>query len=265
MKIVCLVKFVPDTDCFVYDQEQCRLVRENMDLILNPDDACALSCALKLKEARPGTTVELVTMAPLNILEAVRDLVRIHVDRAVIISDKAYAGSDTYVTARILSRYLESAGWDLILSGTRSLDGDTAHIAPQVAQLLGELPQVSGVYQFRELSEDGRSALVETEDEDRVYTWNVELPAVISMVRNTAYKLPFVRYADMDLDVDDKITIIGNGELKFSPGETGITGSLTRVIKTWAKPIPYKEKTVLRGNDEGVETVYRFLETHHFV
>jgi electron transfer flavoprotein beta subunit len=69
----------------------------------------------------------------------------------------------------------------------------------------------------------------------------------------------------LDIDVDDKITIVGNGELRFLPGETGISGSLTRVVKTWAKPIPYKEKTVLRGDDEGVEAVYRFLEIHHFV
>ena len=265
MKIVCLVKFVPDTDKFIYDHETSRLIRENMDLILNPDDACALSCALKLKKAHAGTSIEVITMAPLNVLEQVRDLVRLHVDRATIISDRSYAGSDTYVTARILSRYIKTTGCDLVLSGTHSLDGDTAHIPPQVAHLLGELPQVSGVYQFKELCEGGKSALVETEDEDRVYTWRINLPAVIGMIRNTAYKLPFVRYDDLDLDVDDRIQIVSNKELRFSPGEIGVNGSLTRVVKTWARTIPSKEKMVLRGDDEGVEAVYRFLEAHNFV
>jgi electron transfer flavoprotein beta subunit len=265
MKIICLVKFVPDTDNFVYDYERNLLLRENMDLILNPDDACALSCALKLKHAHADISIEIVAMAPLTVLDQMRDLARLHIDQAALISDRAYAGSDTYATARILARYIRDAGFDIILSGSRSLDGDTAHIPPQLACILGDMPHISGVYQFNEFSDDEKSIVVETEDEDQVYTWQVKLPAVISMVRNTAYKLPFVRYADMDLDVDNKIRIVTNEDLKFKKDEIGIGGSLTRVVQTWAKPIPYKEKVVLKGDDEGIETVYRFLADHNFV
>jgi electron transfer flavoprotein beta subunit len=265
VKIICLAKFVPDTDNFVYDHEKNMLMRENMDLILNPDDACALSCALKIKNTCPDVTVEVVAMAPLAVLDQIRDLVRLHIDRAALISDRIYAGSDTCATARILARHIRSAGFDLVLSGSRSLDGDTAHIPPQVACLLGDLPQVSGVCQFIEFSGDGKSVIVETEDEDRVCTWQVDLPAVISMIRNTACKLPFVRYADMDRDVDDRIRIITNEDLEFRQDEIGIGGSLTRVVRTWAKTIPYKEKVVLRDDEEGVETVYKFLAANNFV
>jgi electron transfer flavoprotein beta subunit len=85
------------------------------------------------------------------------------------------------------------------------------------------------------------------------------------MIRNTAYKLPFVRYADLDLDVDDRIRIVTNEDLAFRLDEAGIGGSLTRVVRTWAKTIPYKEKVFLRGDDEGVEAVCRFLAEHNFV
>jgi electron transfer flavoprotein beta subunit len=265
MKIICLVKFVPDTDTFVYDYERNVLLRKNMDLILNPDDACALACALKLKHAYTDVTITVVSMAPLTVLDQVRDLARLHVDQAALISDRAYAGSDTYATARILARYLQDTGFDLILSGSRSLDGDTAHIPPQLACLLGDLPQVSGVYQVTEVCGNGKSVMVETEDEDQAYTWQVELPAVISMTRNLAYKLPFVRYADLDLAVDDKIRIVTNGDLRLTRDEMGMGGSLTRVARTWAKPFPRKEKVVLGCDDAGIETVYRFLADHDFV
>jgi electron transfer flavoprotein beta subunit len=265
MKIICLIKFVPDTDNFVYDYERNLLLRENMDLILNPDDACALACALKLKHAYTDVNIEIVSMAPLTVLDQIRDLVRLHVDKAALISDRAYAGSDTYATARILARYLRDTGFDLILSGARSLDGDTAHIPPQLACLLGDLPQVSGVYQVNELCDSGKSVIVETEDEDQAYTWQVDLPAVISMTRNIAYKLPFVRYADLDLEVDDKIRIITNRDLQLKQDEMGMGGSLTRVARTWAKPLPDKEKVVLGCDDDGIETVYRFLADHDFV
>jgi electron transfer flavoprotein beta subunit len=265
MNIICLVKFVPDTDNFVYDHERHLLLRENMDLILNPDDASALACALKLKQTRADVRIKVVTMAPRTVLDQLRDLVRLHVDRAVLISDRAYAGSDTYATAHIIARYIRETGFDLILSGTHSLDGGTAHIPPQLAVLLGDIPQVSEVYQVDELAGDGKSVIVETEDEDRMYTWQVELPAVISMTRNIAYKLPFVRYADLDLDVDNQIRIITNEELGLKQDETGIGGSLTRVVRTWAQTVPYKEKVVLTGGDDGAEAVYRFLADHNFV
>ena len=88
MKIMCLVKFIPDVDNFNYDYEKNILVRENEKLILNPEDACALALALKIKEKNKNTIIEIISMAPLSIVPHLEELLRLKVDRATLISDR---------------------------------------------------------------------------------------------------------------------------------------------------------------------------------
>lgn len=126
MKIICLIKFIPDVDNFTYDYEKNVLVRENVKLILNPEDACALAFALRIKEKNHETFVEIVSMAPQSTIPLIEDLLRLNVDKATLISDKLYVGSDTYVTSKIIAKYLRKEEYDFILTGSHSLDGDTA-------------------------------------------------------------------------------------------------------------------------------------------
>ena len=100
MKIICAVKFVPDVDKFVYDYENSALVRENVRLILNPDDACALAFALKIKATNPDYVVEVVSMGPQSVVPHMEDLLRLNVDHGTIICDPKFAGSDTYVPVK---------------------------------------------------------------------------------------------------------------------------------------------------------------------
>jgi electron transfer flavoprotein beta subunit len=95
LKIICLVKFIPDVDNFTYDYEKNVMVRENVKLILNPEDSCALALALKIKEKNLETFIEIVSMAPQSTIPLIEDLLRINVDKATLISDKFYVGSDT--------------------------------------------------------------------------------------------------------------------------------------------------------------------------
>ncbi len=111
MKLVCLVKFVPDVDSFQYDYERNVLIREKVRLLLNPDDACAVAFALKVKARRPDTVIEVVTMAPTSVKPHMEDLLRLGVDRGTILSDPAFAGSDTYATSKVLARHLEGVGF----------------------------------------------------------------------------------------------------------------------------------------------------------
>jgi electron transfer flavoprotein beta subunit len=181
MKIVCLVKFVPDTDSFVYDYDKNILVRESMELILNPDDSSALSYALKLKKTRDDVFVEIVSMGPLNIVNQLKDILRLHFDKAVLISDKIFSGSDTYATAKIISKYLSSIDYDIILCGSRSLDGGTQHIPSQVAVLLGDLPEMSDVFDFTELNVEKKYIVVKCDCEESVVDYKIKLPAVLGV------------------------------------------------------------------------------------
>ena len=123
MNIICVVKFVPDVDNFSYDHEHQTIQREQSTMIINPDDAKAIGCALHMKKQIPSICITLVTMAPLSITPLVHDILRVGVDSATIISDPLFAGSDTFVTSTILSRYLSQIPYDVIFMGTHAIDG----------------------------------------------------------------------------------------------------------------------------------------------
>jgi electron transfer flavoprotein beta subunit len=264
LKIVCLVKFIPDVDNFIYDYEKNILVRENVNLILNPDDACALAFALKIKAKNPETFVEIVSMGPLSITPQLEDLLRLNVDKATLISDKLFVGSDTYATSKIIARCLEGESFDCIFSGTHSLDGDTSHIPAQLAELL-QISQMSNIISIQEDSLEKESVIVEVDSEKTFYKYEIELPAILSVQKESKYKLPFVKYKDLELDVKDKLAVVTNQELAFSEEEVGLEGSLTKVSRTYVKELYKKEKIIVCNDDEGIEVVYQFLKDKGFV
>ena len=264
MKIICLVKFIPDVENFAYDYEKNVLVRENVKLILNPEDGCALALALRIKEKNPDTFVEIVSMAPVSIIPFLEDLLRLKVDKATLITDRLFVGSDTYVTSKIIAKYLEGEEFDFILTGTHSLDGDTAHIPSQVADLL-QISQLSNIVKVNEenLESDSVIALVDCEKTSSKY--EIALPCILSIGKESKYKLPFVKYKDLELEVRDRISVITNEELEFPNDEVGIEGSLTKVNRTYVKKLDKKEKVIVRNDDEGIEVVYKFLKAKGFV
>jgi len=263
MKIICLVKFIPDVDNFKYDYEKNILVRENVKLILNPDDACALALALDIKARRPETLVEIVTMAPESVLPLVEDLLRRNADRATIISDRLYVGSDTYSTSKIIAECIKNTEYDLILTGTRSLDGDTSHVPSQIAELL-DLEQLSNIVKVHEeISEN--TVIVDADTEKCLSRFELELPCILSLSSESKYKLPYVRYKDLDLDVSDRIKVIGNEVLSVPEIEIGLKGSMTRVKRTFTVPLQKKERIVVGTDEKGIETVYQFLKSRGYV
>ena len=257
MRIICLVKFVPDVDNFRYDYERHVLIRDKAQQVLNSDDAAAIAWALRCKQERADVTVEIVTMGPESVLDCVRDLLRRGADRATILSDKWFAGSDTYATSLILAAYLKESDFDLILSGTRSLDGDTAHVPAQVAQLLG-LEHMSAIKSLDQARlPEQISFTVETEWE--LLTYEMMLPALCSLTRDAPYKLPHVRYHDLDLYVDDRIRVLSNSQLNLPEEALGLRGSLTRIVHTYTREPQPKEQVVVQADEAGIERVYQFL------
>lgn len=264
MKIICLVKIVPDVDDFQYDYEKNVLIRENVKLILNPDDASALAFALRIKAKNPDTFIEVVTMAPKSAKPFIEDLLRRDVDKGVLISDKLYVGSDTYSTSKILARYLEKESFDCILTGTHAIDGDTSHIPSQVAELLN-IYQMSGIIKVDENLFSETAAVFEVESEGMLSRYKVMLPAILSIQKESMYKLPFIKFDDLELDVSENIKLINNDDLAFEKSEVGIEGSLTRVSRTYAKKLERKDKTIVQNNDNGIDVVYTFLKKQGFV
>jgi len=142
MKIIVTVKQVPDnTQLKIYPKTN-SLVREGAPSILNPEDRNAVETALMLKEKYDGTVTAL-TMGPPQAEEVLEEIIAMGVDDGILLSDRAFAGSDTLITAFTLSRAVMKIGkFDLIICGRQAIDGDTAQVGPQLAGFL-DLPQVT--------------------------------------------------------------------------------------------------------------------------
>ena len=259
MKVICLVKFTPDVDTFKYDYTNNVLIRENVKQIINPDDACALGFALKIKKIMPELEIEVVTMAPLSTKNLMEDILRRGVDYATILSDHQFSGSDTFATSLIIGAYLKKQSFDAILTGSHSLDGDTAHIPSQLAELL-DLNQMSYITRIDEESFIKGTPKIEVDTEKHFDVYELPLPAILSVCRESKYRLPFVRFADLDLDVHDRIQILDNSILEINSNDIGLKGSATKVVKKYTKTYDNKEKIVIKNDKEGIETVYKFLK-----
>lgn len=264
MKIVCLLKFTPDVDAFEYDYEKNVLIRENSKQIINPDDACALGFALKLKKKYPEIEIEAVTMAPLSVKNMMEDILRRRVDCGTIISDPAFVGSDTLATSRIIGAYLQKTEYDVILTGTQTLDGDTAHVPSQLAELL-KIGQMSAIMKIDEESFLNGNPEVEVDTENYVDVYRIAFPAILSVRKESKYRLPFVRYADLDMDVSDRLKIVDHKELEIDPESVGLKGSATQVVKTYVQSYGQKDKVIVGNDQEGIEAVYKFLKDNGYL
>jgi electron transfer flavoprotein beta subunit len=256
MKILCLIKFVPDVEDFQH--------REKATLVLNPDDACAVAYALLIKRKRPETVIEVVTMAPRSAQGQMEDLVRRKIDRATLISDRLFAGSDTLVTSTVLARYLQRAEYDVILTGTRSLDGDTSQVPAQVAERCG-LPHVSNIVALDQDSFAAGHPVVDVDLEASISSLAIDLPAVLGLSAASGYKLPYVAFADLKADTSAQFSVVSCNDLGFEPSEVGLEGSKTRVRRSFVKKWQKKSRIEVKVDAEGIETVHAYLQQQGFL
>jgi electron transfer flavoprotein beta subunit len=178
MKIIVTVKQVPDTAEVRIDPKTNSLVREGVPSILNPEDRNAVETALMLKE-KYGGVVTALTMGPPQAEDVLEEVIAMGVDEGILLSDRAFAGSDTLITSFILSRAVMKIGkFDLIICGRQAIDGDTAQVGPQLAGFL-DLPQVT---YLEDISIDGESAIIKRGLEDCVEEVRVKLPALVTVL-----------------------------------------------------------------------------------
>ena len=181
LNIIVLAKQVPDTRNVGKDAMKAdgTVNRAALPAIFNPEDLNALEQALKLKEMCPGSKVTVLTMGPARAAEIVREGLYRGADGGVVLSDRAFAGSDTLATSYALSAALRKLGKaDLIIGGRQAIDGDTAQVGPQVAEKLG-LPQVTYAEDIISV-EDGK-VKVKRRIESGVETVVAPIPAVVTV------------------------------------------------------------------------------------
>jgi electron transfer flavoprotein beta subunit len=264
MRILCLVKLVPDVDQLRYDRERNILIRENVRLMLNPEDATAVATALAFKRNAPDTTIEAVSMAPRGAMPHLEDLVRCGIDQATLISDPRYAGSDTWATSRVLARYLGTRDFDCIFYGAHTLDGGTGQAPAQLAEALG-LPLMAGISALVELNSQEGQAVVFVDGETAMMRFSVALPAVLGFQYNPERELPYIRYKDLNRDVSAQITVLGNDKLGMDVSELGLKGSLTQVRRLKADALEAKNPLLVRVDQDGIDKVYHWLVQKGFL
>jgi electron transfer flavoprotein alpha subunit len=176
VKIVCLVKQVPNPAHIKLDPETRRLVREGVPLELNEFDVFAVTEAIRLRDEHGGEVVTM-TMGPPQATDALAMTLVMGADRAVHLEDKLFAVADTIGTSRTLALAVEKEGADLVLCGRKTVDSETWQVPPQVAAFLG-WPQLTNV---EELALDGERLRARRQTDEGYDVYEASLPAVVSV------------------------------------------------------------------------------------
>ncbi len=179
-KIVVLAKQVPDTANIRGKamKEDGTVNRAALPAIFNPEDLNALETALQIKE-KLGWKVVLVTMGPPKATEIVKEALYRGADEGYLITDKKFAGSDTWATSYILAAAIRKIGGvKMVVAGRQAIDGDTAQVGPQVAERLG-FNQVTYVTALDEVSEE--AVVVERDSEFQTEVIRAPLPVRLTV------------------------------------------------------------------------------------
>jgi electron transfer flavoprotein beta subunit len=227
MKTVVLIKQVPETSAVKMDEATGTMIREGVESIINPLDLYAIEIALQLKE-RHGGEVAAVSMGPAKAITALREAIAMGCDSAILLSDKAFAGSDTWATGYVLAKTLERIGqYDLVICGERATDGDTGQVGPGVASFL-DMPVATYVSKIEDVS--AKSCRLHRLVENGRQILEVDLPAVLTVVKEIADpRLPTLRGKQRARTA--QIPVWGAGDIKADNAMLGLNGSPTRVVK----------------------------------
>jgi electron transfer flavoprotein alpha/beta subunit len=152
MNIVVCMKQVPDTAEVKINPETGTLIREGVPSIINPFDMHAIEAGIQIKE-KVGGKVTVVTMGPPQAEAALREAIAMGADDALLLSDRAFAGSDTWATSYTLAKAIGKLGADIIICGKQAIDGDTAQVGPETAEFLN-IPHISYVRKIEEASQN---------------------------------------------------------------------------------------------------------------
>lgn len=245
MNIIVLIKQVPDASEVKINRETNTLIRDGVPSIINPFDMYALEEALRLREQHGGK-VTAVTMGPPQAAEALKEAVALGVDDIVLLSDRCFAGADTWATSYALSKGIKKIGnYDLVIAGKQAIDGDTAQVGPETADMLG-IPFVAYIRKIEKVESNKMTAeRMMDEGFDVVET---SLPAVITVVKEINQpRLPSLKGKMKAKSI--KVTAWSAQDIGADPDLCGLKGSPTKVVKIFP-PTPRGQREILSGTIE---------------
>ncbi len=301
MRIIVPIKQVPETGNVKIDEEKGTMVREGVESIVNPLDLYAIEVALQLKEDRSGGRtlrgadaprispfaqafgkglspafpqnsagtengqVVVISMGPLKAEKAVREALAMGCDDGVLISHRAFAGSDTWATSYALSCAIRKLGhFDLIITGVRATDGDTGQVGPGIAAFL-DLPLSTYTSSIKEIT-DG-TITVERLLEDGYETLRLPMPCLLTVVREISYpRLPTLRGKQRSRSKEVPVWVPEDLDADIS--RIGLEGSPVKVVKIARPKVARNGKIVDVGKSglkDAVSELVDFLEEKNLV
>lgn len=286
LKIVVLAKQVPDTRNVGKDAMKAdgTVNRAALPAIFNPEDLNALEQALRIKDSLEGTTVHILTMGPGRAAEIIREALYRGADGGYLLSDRAFAGSDTLATSYALACALRNLKPDLIVCGRQAIDGDTAQVGPQVAEKL-KLPQVTYAEEILECNT--AKITIRRRLERGVEVVECPIPCVVTVNGSAAPCRPrnarrMMKYkyakATSEVQATDedylnlcaqrpylKITEWSVNDIESDPQDLGLSGSPTKVKNIENVVFQAKEAKVLEPTDSAIEEMIKELIVNHTI
>jgi len=254
MHIIVCIKQVPGTTQVKINPETNTLIREGVEAIINPFDENAIEAALQLRD-KHGGKVTVITMGPPQAVNALKDAIALGVDDVILVSDRAFAGADTWATSYTLSQTIRKIGqYDLIICGKQAIDGDTAQVGPGVAEFLG-IPQVTfavgieinnGMLKVNRLLEETNEMI------------ELKLPAMLTVVKQI--NTPRMPSFKGKIKAKNAVVTQWNAkDINAEENKTGLKGSPTSVVKIFTPP-PKGGGEILKGSvDEAVDVLVKKL------
>lgn len=227
LSIIVCIKQVPDTQKALFDPKTGIIGRNCADNIMNPDDLHAIEMALSIKDMY-GAKITTITMGPPQAVDVLSEAYALGVDNCVLISDPRFAGSDSLITSKVLSRAITRLGpFDIIITGCEAIDGNTAHVGFQLSEFL-TIPLLTQIHNFQINS---GHAIIERLYGHEYQKIQVRLPLLLAISKNTN-RVRIPRLYELKTCTDRKIHMMTMDDIGGSDQEYGTAGSPTVVVDT---------------------------------
>ena len=261
MKIIVCIKQVPNTTEIKIDPVTNTLKRDGVPSIINPDDRTAIEVALQLKE-KNGAEVTVLTMGPTQAEKALREALAMGCDNAYLLTDRAFAGSDTLATSTIIASAIKKLGADLVFCGRQAIDGDTAQVGPQIAEHL-DIPQITYVSAV-DYDNERETLVVKRQFEDRYQTLEVKGMCLLTIL-STLCTPRYMNIWDMVAQDQKEIGIITFADLELDKAHIGLGGSPTKVKSTATKQFDKTSEILELDPASAARAIVDNLKARHLI
>ena len=255
MNIVVCIKQVPDTNEVKLDPVTGTLIRDGVPSIINPDDKAGLEAALRIKD-ETGAKVTVISMGPPQADLALREALAMGADEAILVTDRAFGGADTWATSSTLASALHKLDYDLIITGRQAIDGDTAQVGPQIAEHLG----IVNISYAEGIKIEGDSVIVRRQFEDRYHIIKAKMPCLITALSELNEPRYMTPGGIFDAYREKQVTIWTRPDLDIDDGNIGLKGSPTRVMKSFTKAVKGKGTVVTLDVKESADFLLEKLQ-----